>query len=457
MSKKRIPKFPKTNKNKLATIADSSTAFFIDSIILIVILSVISDFAFPNIVFQGWLKLIIFVGAYIFYESVLLSLKKNTVGKFLKQIAVRDAKDNSKHLSFVNILIRTTTKFFLIIISLIISSSDITNFLHNKLSGSTLIKTENEKLTKIYKNSKLKFGFALFIFLLWIVWLNNLWLLLGIPILFDIYISKKVNWAFWNKRNQKEKNPIAEWFDAIIFAVVAASIIRIFFIEAYTIPTPSMEKSLLVGDYLFVSKVSYGPKVPNTPIAFPFVHHTLPFSKDKKSFSEIIQWPYHRLAGLGKVERNDAVVFNYPEGDTVSTIYQSNASYYSLTKIYGRENVLRNKSQFGDIIYRPVDKRENYIKRCVAIPGDTLFIENSEVFINSKPQENIENKQYVYNIFTNGSSISKRNFEKIGIADDDIHHISNGVYQLPLSNEKVRKIKKLPNVVKVEKHLEPKV
>src|SRR5690606_26582346 len=157
--------------------------------------------------------------------------------------------------------------------------------------------------------------------------------------------------AFWKKKDQKEKKKksiFREWFDAALFAVVAATIIRTFFIEAYTIPTGSMEGSLLVNDYLFVSKVAYGPRVPNTPIAVPLVHNTI-FGGE--SYTKAVQWDYHRLPGLGDVERNDIVVFNFPNGDTV--VKESPESdYYALCREYGRNTMVGMYT----IIVRPVDK-----------------------------------------------------------------------------------------------------
>ena len=175
-----------------------------------------------------------------------------------------------------------------------------------------------------------------------------------------------------------------EWADALIFAVIAATIIRTFFFEAYLIPSSSMEKSLLVGDFLFVNKVSYGSRVPNTPLSFPLVHHTLPLTKETNSFLDWINLKYYRFSGFGNVERYDATVFNFPDGDTVCTAYQSNQSYHALVREYGRENVLNNPSTFGDIVVRPVDKRENFIKRTIGLPGETLQIINSKVFINGE-------------------------------------------------------------------------
>ncbi|MFN5706009.1 MAG: signal peptidase I, partial [bacterium] len=157
-----------------------------------------------------------------------------------------------------------------------------------------------------------------------------------------------MNWKFWqkNKAVKKKKSATREWVDALVFAVIAATIIRGLFIEAFTIPTPSMERSLLVGDFLFVSKVNYGARTPVTPLSFPFAHHTMPII-GTKSYLEWIKFPYYRLPGLGKVERNDVVVFNYPMED-----------------------------------FRPIDKQENYIKRCVGIAGDTLQIIDTKVHIN---------------------------------------------------------------------------
>ena len=179
----------------------------------------------------------------------------------------------------------------------------------------------------------------------------------------DVIFWKTFNYTFWKKRKKEEKKPkswIGSWGDAILFAVIAATILRTFFIEAYTIPTPSMEKSLMVGDYLFVDKTAYGPRVPMTPLSFPLVHHTLPLIGGQ-SYLEWLKFPYHRMSGWKNgnenspigVERNDCVVFNWPAE---------------------REG-------------RPIDKKENYVKRCVALPGDELKIENGILFINGKEEE----------------------------------------------------------------------
>ncbi|MBU3927361.1 MAG: S26 family signal peptidase, partial [Bacteroidetes bacterium] len=171
-----------------------------------------------------------------------------------------------------------------------------------------------------------------------------------IPFVYLPYVAIREDAQFVDPDDQpvRKKTVVREWTDAIIFAVVAATIIRTFLLEAYTIPTSSMEKSLLVGDYLFVSKITFGPKIPNTPIAFPFVHHTLPFTESVKSYVEWVKFPFYRFPGFRSVRHNDAVVFNYPAGDTVSTRFQSNASYYSLINEYGRNRVWTDHRNFGD-------------------------------------------------------------------------------------------------------------
>lgn len=253
--------------------------------------------------------------------------------------------------------------------------------------------------------------------------------------------------------DRPKKGPVREWTDAIIFAVVAATIIRTFLVEAYTIPTSSMEKSLLVGDFLFVSKISYGPKVPNTPIAFPFVHHTLPWSQTSKSYVEWLKLPYHRFAGLGTVRRNDAVVFNYPAGDTVSDRFQSNVSYYALVREYGRDRVWNDHRNFGNIIARPVDKRENYIKRCVALPGDTVLVKAADLYINGKKSTVPGIVQYKYLVKTDGTSINQRMLDKFNITEAKRTNLPNE-FVFWISPDVAEEIAELPNVSGVEKILE---
>ena len=250
------------------------------------------------------------------------------------------------------------------------------------------------------------------------------------------------------------KSAAREWVDAIIFAVIAASIIRIFLIEAYTIPTSSMEKTLLVGDYLFVSKVSYGPKVPNTPLSFPFVHHTMPFTSTTKSYLEWINLPYYRFPGMTHIKNMDVVVFNYPDGDTLSDTFQSNVSYYQLVRMYGRDNVWNNKPYFGNIIARPVDKRENFIKRCIGTPGDTLFIADKVVYINGREEQNPGYRQYKYYVQTDGSQINVKNLERLDITENILTD-NRGNYEMTLTEESAAKLKEFSNVTNVEPIVQP--
>ncbi len=305
----------------------------------------------------------------------------------------------------------------------------------------------------IPRKQYIKFGIVAFIYLLWVIWLGSFLWLIGLPIIFDMYLTHMVNWTFWKKRNQKNSS-FVEWVDALIFALIAVSFINLFLFQNFNIPTASMEKSLLIGDYLFVSKVSYGPRVPTTPLSFPLVQHTLPMTTDKNSFLTWIQNPYRRMAGFTKIKNNDPIVFNYPEGDTVCTKIQSNESYYSLIRRYGRQTVLNNPVDFGRIVVRPVDRRENFIKRCIGIPGDTVEVRHNWVYVNGKPQDSVENMQFDYHIITDGTPINQKKLELLDISKVDIH-FSNGEYILPLSSKKARDIRQLTNVKFMERMEEP--
>jgi signal peptidase I len=275
-------------------------------------------------------------------------------------------------------------------------------------------------------------------------------------------------------RTKFKKSTAREWGDAIIFAVIAASIIRTYFLEAFTIPTASMEKTLLIGDYLFVSKMAYGPKVPQTPLSFPFAHHTLP-GTELPSYIEWMKLDYNRLPGFGGVERNDIVVFNYPEGDTVTVELQSNMSYNQLLRnyeiLFGKEyarhfiwngvnpkmfqspqtnNLLGMLQRMGigqgramkiiregfDMTARPVDKRENYIKRCVAIPGDEIFIENAKLHINGETAYIPPMFQFNY-IVNSNSSLNKNIIkDKLDVNFQDYQEYQGAdsyTYDFPLS------------------------
>jgi signal peptidase I len=266
--------------------------------------------------------------------------------------------------------------------------------------------------------------------------------------------SEKEKYIHPDKRPVYKKTWIREWVDAIIFAVIAATIIRTFLIEAYTIPTPSMEKSLLVGDFLFVSKMAYGPRSPMTPLSFPFVHHTLPLTTETKSYLEWIKVPYHRFPGFGDVKKNDAVVFNYPDGDTLSVKYQSNRSYYSLVREYGRKSVVNNPGKFGKIITRPPDKRENYIKRCIATAGDTLQIINHQVYINGKAAVNPAEMQYQCLVRTTGSQLNPRMLEQMKVNNDDVYPQGNNTFVVVLTHANAEAMKKIKGIEEVTQLLD---
>ena len=257
------------------------------------------------------------------------------------------------------------------------------------------------------------------IYVLFIAWVGNYWWLLLLPFIADIFVTRFIPWDFWKKTKNKVLYTIFSWIDAIVFALVAVYFINLYLFQNYQIPTSSLEKSLLVGDFLFVSKASYGPRIPNTPFSFPLVQHTFPeIMGGGKSYIEKPQWKYRRLKGWDSVTKGDIVVFNFPAGDTVATKMQ-NPDYYTLCYYLGREYVHQRSDIFGDIVWRPVDRRENYVKRCVATPGDTLQIRNNVIYINGKIEDNHDGVQYNYYVQTNGSMITESMFEKLHVSKED--------------------------------------
>lgn len=321
---------------------------------------------------------------------------------------------------------------------------------------------------KLSINKYIKYSIVTIVFILWVIWVGNLWLFLGLPIIFDIYITKKVNWTPWKSRTKKN-NTIVEWIDALIFAVVAVTLINIFLFQNYKIPTGSMEKTLLVGDHLYVTKLKYGPKLPNTPIAFPFTQNTLPLTKSTQSYLDWPMWGYKRLKGFTTIKNNDIVVFNFPGGDTVM-LENQNYDYYDQVRAAILETVgehpekpLKSYYNLGrqkvmettDLVFRPVDRRDNYIKRCAAIPGDTLQIVDGQVYINGKPQPKFPDMQYRYKITTDGNPINPSAFDKMGIYNNEISTENNN-YILFLTQKNVELIKGFVNVKSIEHLLMPK-
>ena len=324
-------------------------------------------------------------------------------------------------------------------------------------------------MKKFSKKQWIKFSIAAILYALFVLWMRNAWLLLGLIVIIDIFLTQYIPWGAWKRSKNPKVRNILEWVDDIVFALIAVYFINIFIFQNYQIPSSSLEKSLLVGDYLFVSKLSYGPRVPNTPVAFPLVQNTLPFF-NSKSYLDWPLWDYKRVKGFGNVKRNDIVVFNFPAGDTVALKVQ-NPDYYNLVEQYGRENVLTDKATFGEIIYRPVDKRENYVKLCIGMPGDTIEVRNNQVYIDGVAAKNPEDMQFNYFVETDGSAISEEQFRLLDISKDDRILISNGtsnketlsllgftpnesgqynpVYHFPLTQKAVEIAKKLPIITKI--------
>ena len=328
------------------------------------------------------------------------------------------------------------------------------------------------KILTLLSNKYFKLALAAIIYILWVIWVGNFWLLLGLSVIFDMYITKKVNWTFWKKREGKNST-IVEWIDALIFAVVAVTLINIFLFQNFKIPTGSMEKTLLIGDHLFVSKISYGPRIPNTPLSFPFTQHTLPII-NSKSYLEWMKWPYKRLKGTSEVKNDDIVVFNFPAGDTVA-LQQQARSYYSIIRDISEEMKMRD-SRLGlelrsehkymemgraqvhstyDLVFRPVDKRDNYIKRCIAIPGDTLSIRNGNVFINGIPQAEFKEKQTKYFVFSNGTKLNPKTLERMGIYQSDVYTLGLTEYLITMTKENAEKMLQFKNINKIEKYIKP--
>ena len=310
---------------------------------------------------------------------------------------------------------------------------------------------------------------ATIFYVLFIVWVGNFWWLLLLPLILDVYLTKFIPWTFWKKTKNKFLYSVMSWIDAIVFALIAVYFINTYLFQNYKIPTSSLEKSLLVGDYLLVDKVTYGPRVPMTPLSFPLAQHTLPIF-NCKSYLETPSWDYRRLAGLDSIKALDIVVFNFPAGDTVAMKMQM-PDYYTLCEYYGRDNVWKNTEVFGEIDVRPVDRRENYVKRCVALPGDSLQIIDGQIYINGLIQKNPANLQKNYLVMTDGRKLSEEQFKRLGVSVDDRNLINswrngdiilqnlqypvnennsyNPVYYLPLTVQSLNMIGNFPNVLEV--------
>jgi len=294
-------------------------------------------------------------------------------------------------------------------------------------------------------------GFWAILYTLWVAWLGNWWWILGLIIIFDLHITKKVKWLFWKKdyKEGEKRNVWLDWLDAIIFATVVVTFINIFFFQAFKIPSSSMESSLYTGDHLFVSKLAYGPKVPQTPLTIPFTHNVI-FGKE--SYSTLIQNKYRRLKGFGHVKRGDYVVFNFPHGDTVLTRFPSE-DYYAWVRNAGRDYTIANG---GPVKVRPMDKEDHYVKRCVAVAGDTLSVRDGLVWIDGERQEVYPGVQLTYKVVTNGQKINTRTVEKLGLNTSELLYDPNlpGYPAMPLTASMLEEIKGYSAVESVEPNLD---
>ena len=312
-----------------------------------------------------------------------------------------------------------------------------------------------------------KFIVVLVLYLLFLFWVKSWWGLLVIPFIYDIYITKKIKWQWW-KESEGPTKWIMSWVDALVFALVAVYFINQFFFQNYVIPSSSLEKSLLTGDYLFVSKVSYGPRIPQTPLTMPLTQHTLPVI-ETKSYFEWPQWDYRRVKGLGNVQLNDIVVFNYPAGDTLCSAPQYQAhDFYRLCyqfgyqrypqhpdpdsldnemrrklfeAIYqgGRQFIEENSTEFGEIITRPADRRENYVKRCVGLPGQTLQIKDHIIYLDGKANKEPDNVQYTYLVKLK-QRLPDELMKELGITMEDMMSLNTLGY-MPLTKQAVNALK----------------
>ncbi len=327
-----------------------------------------------------------------------------------------------------------------------------------------------EQIKKRVKETKvtrwIRFGLVAILFFAWVAWMGDWWLSIFIFLLFDIYITGFIPFDWWKNSKNKVVRTIMSWVDAIVYALILVYFVFSFVGQNYQIPSSSLEKTLLTGDYLWVNKMVYGPRVPMTPIHFPLVHNTLPII-NTKSYLDHPSIEYRRLKGLRNVELGDIVVFNFPAGDTVPLFVQ-NPDYYTLVKMLGRDVIVNDKSQFGEIVYRPVDRRENYVKRCVGLPGQKFQIKNGVIYINGEAQKQPENVQFNYIVQTK-TPITDVEWDELGIAVEDrviadisYPDVKNGlfasgfnvnapIYMPPLTNEMVTKLQNNSNVEKIEK------
>ena len=336
------------------------------------------------------------------------------------------------------------------------------------------MKSFKDRINEVTRGGWIRAGVwsALYIaFVIWVAWGD--WASLGwlvlLPLIIDAFTTKYINYSWWRK--YKDTKPalytLCSWIDAIVFALVAVYFINLYIFQNYQIPSSSLEKSLRVGDFLYVSKMAYGARVPQTPLSMPLVQHTMPeWLGGGKSYIDNPHWEYKRLAGWTSPQKGDIVVFNFPAGDTVCTLMQ-NPDYYTLRHYYGEGVIKSRKDVFGEIVTRPVDRRENYVKRCVGTPGDSLKIVDNTIWT-KKPtptpslkggefaantpwtrEPEREGLQLNYFVQTDGHVFGAKYLEKIGISVADRIQIDATTWHFPLTQAMKDELEKNPHVLSV--------
>ena len=290
-------------------------------------------------------------------------------------------------------------------------------------------------------------------FVIWVAWgdWKSLGWLVLLPLIVDAFTTKYINYNWWRK--YKDTRPmlytVCSWVDAIMFALVAVYFINLYIFQNYQIPSSSLEKTLRVGDFLYVSKMAYGARVPQTPLSMPLVQHTMPeWLGGGQSYFYHPHWGYKRLKGWTSPQKGDIVVFNFPAGDTVCSLMQ-NPDYYTLKHYYGEAFIRQRQDVFGDIVTRPVDRRENYVKRCVGTPGDSLQIIDNVIYVNGEREPEREGLQLNYYVQTDGHIFSAKYLEKIGISVADRVQVDATTWHFPLTEAMREELSKNPHVLAI--------
>lgn len=318
--------------------------------------------------------------------------------------------------------------------------------------------TQKQASTSPSRTDIIKCAIYMTLYFAFLYWVGSWWGLIVAPLIFDLYITKKINWGWWKELENPLYRMVMSWVDAIVFALIAIYFLNNFFFQNFVIPTSSLEKTMLVGDYLCVSKVHYGPRIPQTPLTMPLTQNTMPaILGGGKSYLDHPHWDYRRVQGLDTIQLGDIVVFNFPVGDTVCLKAQNpdyrtlcymfgqqilaqsgntfvptpSMSYEQQQRVYeqwytlGRNYLMANQAEYGEIIARPVDRRENFVKRCVGLPGQTLRIVDNEIYLDGVKQPKPEYAQQNYDVEFK-KNLPSEVIEELGITREDIYCYNSG-------------------------------